>query len=298
MPKKLTDDQKENIDFLKSIGNSSRKIAEILNIGKSTVNDYLKVNKSKVIQTKKLPNILFLDVETAPAVAATFGRFDINLTDANIMTEGGQIICAAWKWLGETEVHSHCMTSMDAIMRDDIGPVWNLAQAINQADIIVGHNIKRFDWPVIKGRMLVNELPAPKNVKVVDTLTMARTMKFPSNKLDGLCKHLDLDRKVSHAGISLWVSCMQGDQFALDKMQEYNIQDVVILEQLYLKLAPWYNQLPNVSAYFEEMRCNACGSINVEATGDTVVANVKTYAEYVCADCGKRHKLQGSKLVN
>jgi len=57
---------------------------------------------------------------------------------------------------------------------------------------LVGHNIKNFDIPMIQqklheiGKQLVN-------VKVIDTLTLARKSKlFESNTLQSLCKYFDL----------------------------------------------------------------------------------------------------------
>ena len=80
------------------MGFSGRKIAKMLDLSKSGVNDYLRTlieNDCTQIENVKGPRILIIDVETAAATAMTFGRFKINLSQDNIVDEGGWILCAS-----------------------------------------------------------------------------------------------------------------------------------------------------------------------------------------------------------
>lgn len=61
---------------MKAQGYSSRIIAKELKIGKTTVNDIIKRLRND--PPHKL-NIIFLDVETASSITATFGRFKQNI---------------------------------------------------------------------------------------------------------------------------------------------------------------------------------------------------------------------------
>ncbi len=78
--------------------------------------------------------------------------------------------------------------------------------------MIVAHNALGFDWPLLKARMLVNGLPPMCKVKIIDTLVLAREFKMNSNKLDSLCRQLDIGQKMKHWGIDLWVRAMHGDE--------------------------------------------------------------------------------------
>lgn len=153
------------------------------------------------------------------------------------------------------------------------------------------HNCNNFDIPIIKSRMIVNGLPPIKKVKSIDTLTLAREFRFNSNKLDSLCRQLDIGEKVKHSGISLWVDCMEGKQEALDEMLIYNKKDVDILEELYLHIRPYSNRHPNLAVNLgDKLRCNICCSDKVKPTGNTVSTNLSVFTEYVCEECQARFK--------
>jgi hypothetical protein len=69
--------------------------------------------------------------------------------------------------------------------------------------------------------------------------------KFPSNKLDYVAQALGVGAKFKHSGFELWIDCMAGDDKAWREMKKYQIQDVVLLEELYQVLLPW---LPGASS--------------------------------------------------
>jgi hypothetical protein len=69
--------------------------------------------------------------------------------------------------------------------------------------------------------------------------------RFPSNKLDYVAQELGLGSKEKHEGFELWVKCMQRDLAAWQKMEKYNIQDVILLEKLYTTLLPWIISTPS-----------------------------------------------------
>ena len=83
-----------------------------------------------------------------------------------------------------------------------------------------------------------------------------------SNKLDYLCKFLGINVKINTGGFELWERCIHGDEKALKSMDEYCRQDVVILEELYLKLRPYIHSHPNVGLYIDSnvTVCPNCGS--------------------------------------
>ena len=94
---KYDEQTKNEIERLRKLGLSARAIARNLSLSKSGVQEFLNRNK----KSKNGPRILILDVETAATLAYTFGRFNINLSQDNIYKEGGFILCACWRWVGE-----------------------------------------------------------------------------------------------------------------------------------------------------------------------------------------------------
>ena len=74
----------------------------------------------------------------------------------------------------------------------------------------------------------------------IDMLKIARKQfRFPSNKLDYVGKTLGVGAKTEHEGFDLWIKCMNRDGKAWKRMEEYNKQDVILLEKVYHRMLPW-----------------------------------------------------------
>lgn len=277
----------QEIQKLKLSGLSSRKIARQLGICKSTVNNYLGKVQQKT--PKKFPKLLFLDLECSPSIAATFGRFKQNIGQDNVIQEGGVLLTAAYKWQHEDEVKT-IFDSVQVKNNQDLYICDELYQLLNSADCTIGHNLRNFDIKILNSRLCINGLgPVPSSVKVIDTLEMAKKyFRYNSNKLNSLGQILGVGEKVKHEGIQLWLKVMQGDTEALDKMLEYNKQDVVLLEKVYDKLMQFgVSSSYNAALYFddEEMRCKHCGSDNVEFTGGYAYTENNKFKEVICNNC-------------
>jgi DNA-directed RNA polymerase subunit RPC12/RpoP len=301
---KYTNDIIQEVIMMYKLGNSSRKIAQEL-LGstskKSTVNDIInrhnrQENKPYDVSKGK-PNILYIDLETAPTIAAVFGRFDISLSQDNVLQEGGFLISACWKFEGDENVTGVIMTPDEISRQDDSRIVASLYEVWQKADVVVGQNIRSFDDKVFRTRCLLNGFAPPKTVKIIDTLQMAKKLRFNSNKLDSLGFALGCGRKVQNSGISLWVSCLAGNLEALHEMFVYNKQDVQLLQDVYLKLRAYDPKHPNLSVYYNDgqNRCVVCGSTHVHPTGHSVFTQAHEYEEHQCGDCGHRSKFKKAK---
>lgn len=281
----------DDILQLKKQGFSNRYIANLLGISKSGVSDVVNRNK----KSKNGPRILILDVETAATLAYCFGRFNINLSQDNIHTEGGFILCACWRWYGEGVTYATHLSSEDVRKGNDKSAVKVLWDAIEQADAIVAHHGKAFDHKVIQARVLANGLPPLPTVKVLDTKLIAKKyLKLPSNKLDSIGEYLGLGRKLDTGGISLWADVQSGDRQAMNKMVEYCAQDVDLLHDVFdtVRKLGFANDVVNAAIYYEDedTRCTVCGSTDIEPTGRIVTTGVGAYDEYRCSNCGGVHR--------
>lgn len=239
--------------------------------------------RSELRRLKKSPaKILLFDIETAPINAFTWGLYnqDINIKQ---IKEDWFMLCWSAKWLFDKEIHSDTLTSKEAKNKDDKRITKSLWKLINEADIIVAHNLDGFDLKKANTRFLKHKLPHPDYFRKVDTLKVVRqNFKISSNKLDYICKFLGLNTKVKTSGFDLWVKCYNGEKEALKKMNEYCNNDVKILEELYLEIRPYIKNHPSVVT--EDGSCLNCGSSNVK-----VVSPYKTqrhsYKGYRCKDC-------------
>ncbi len=286
-------------------GYSSRSIQNKLFVPKSTVNDVL--NRYGLSRKKLGPNLIVLDVESAPSIAAVFGRYGVNLSPEHILEEGGTLFSISWKVL--RTIDSKTKTLRKSKTRgsiaaydtknnrvDDYLLCLELRNVLEAADFIIGHNIDKFDKALICTRMLKNGMKDIPTVRTIDTLKIARSLKFESNKLDSIGNYLELGRKQSTGGIALWIACKNGDKQAFAKMLKYNKQDVDLTTDVYLELRAAHRQHPNLALYYadEAERCPVCCSTDVEATGSLVFSNQQTYEEVSCLHCGaKSRRKQG-----
>jgi len=225
--------------------------------------------------------ILALDIETRPNLAYVWGLWDQNI-NLEALAEHQQMICWVAKWIGKrgTEFRSiHHDGQEPMIMR-----AWEL---LDEADVVVHYNGRRFDIPHLNREFLRLDLTPPSPYKQIDLLqTAKREFKFASNKLAHVSKQLGLQGKVEHEGYGLWLKCMAGDEQAWKTMKKYNIRDVVLLEELYLKLRPWVRSHPSFAAHAGRDMCPACGSTQLQSRGYSTTS-VSRYKRLQCVDCGK-----------
>lgn len=172
----------------------------------------------------------------------------------------------------------------------------SLAKLLNEADIVITHNGKKFDLLKINARMLIHRLPPVKPYQNIDTLEVAKKQfGFTSNKLDYLAKILGVDTKLE-TNFQLWSDCVDGKPEALEYMFKYNNWDVECLEAVYLRLRPWIRNHPNLNLYYEcdEPICPNCGSKHLTPEG-FYYTSVNKYQVFRC-ECGATSRMRTSAV--
>ena len=224
--------------------------------------------------------ILLLDIETAPNTAYVWGLWKQNISISQIV-DSSSMLCWAAKWLDSPEV------MFSSILMGKKGMLKEIHKLLDQADAVVHYNGSRFDIPTLNKEFLEAGMSPPSPYAQIDLLRTARQQfRFPSNKLDYVGQALKLGKKVKHEGFELWIKCMNKDKEAWERMEEYNIQDVMLLEQVYHKFLPWIKNHPNKAMHDEsEHACPSCGSHKVQKRGYNVTAGGK-YQRYQCQACG------------
>lgn len=277
---------KKEIKKLIKEGLSSREVAKKLLISKSSVNNY-----RNSTEEERKPKVCIIDVETSAAKVYCFGRWNQNIGQDNVYEEGGKILCASWRWLGEDTTYSIHLSPTDITAGDDYNTVNKLFHLYTEADVVVMHNAKKFDHKVIQTRVLYwlgVELPT---VKVIDTLQIAKTkLRLPSNKLDSIGEYFNLGRKIKTEGISLWAKVQEGCTESMAKMVTYCKQDVNLLYDVYVLLTclGTANSGFNAGHYYNDnkLRCKECGSTNLTESNRSIYTLRGQYREYYCDDCG------------
>jgi transposase-like protein len=273
-------------------GAKGREIARELGIPKSTVNDFLQRHRPKT-EGDEGAKILVYDIETAPGTAFYWNRFDKYIPQERVISFPGNVLTWSAKWLGS----DHVMNDTSLIYgdpTDDFGVCESLWHLLDEADIIVAHNGDRFDVKKMNTRWLDHGIPEPSPYRSVDTYKIAkRKFGFDSNRLNDIAEYLGLGAKYKHEGFSMWERCLQGDASAFREMVKYNDQDVLLLEQVYLRMRGWDHLHPNLGTYdTSEMVCPNCGSDDVEKTAKREHKQGGSYEVYSCNGCGKFSRIR------
>lgn len=235
--------------------------------------------------------ILAVDIENAPNAGWMWGLWKQNIPMAMIESMWYMLTWAG-KWVGNEKVM--CASKHD---QNYIGRLWTL---LDQADIIIAHNGDKFDIPKINTVFLLNGFTPPSPYRTIDTLKVARRhFDFPSNRLDDLGQFLGVGRKHKHDGFELWKRCMAGERAAFKEMKTYNIQDIVLLEAVYMALRPYMNNHPNVGTYGEqeEIVCPVCDSNSLVKNG-YYHTNVSRFQRYMCSACGNQNVRGRTNLLS
>ena len=239
----------------------------------------------KVVEQLKNHKVLIFDIETLPIVAYTWQVWDANISTEMIIKDWCVLSWSA-KWLHDDKIISDVLTKREALTRNDKRIVSDLWKLIEEADVVIAHNGKRFDIKKINTRMWKHGLPRPSSYKVIDTLNSVKSVfSLNHNSQNSIAKFLEIDEKLN-TEFSLWRHCDQGNTEALNYMLAYNEQDVRMLEEIYLSMRDWIPNHPDLRIYQGIIDgCPVCLSSSYQEIG-IYVARKNHYAEFRCSDCG------------
>lgn len=299
---KLSEEQKHTISDMYNKGISSRKIAlKVLGreSRKSTVNDFIKeMNKKGGFSLPNTaPKILLFDIEYAPAEVMAYGRFKQFIVQDFVKKEGYMLSFTA-KWLSHNNIVAFNLPYYDTYTgpecNNDFNLVFDLWKLLDEADFVVAHNLKGYDWKQMNTRFVYHHLNPVSPTKLIDTLEICKKhFKFPSNSLDAVAAYLGLGRKTENSGARMWKECiLDGSKEAWKQELIYNINDVDLLEQIYLKIRAFDNKHPSLSPYYNDgkMHCTCCGSTNLVLTPKKAYTALSEFLVYQCSDCGKHSR--------
>ncbi len=247
------------------------------------------IRRSGWLQKKPFASarVLSFDIETAPMLSYHWGLWNQNIYIDNVHKDWCILTWAA-KWIFEDKVYSERISPDEVIERDDKRVVKSLWNLLDQADIVIAHNAKKFDVRIANARFLKHGLKPPSHYQVVDTLKVARKQfRLMSNKLDDICTYMGIGGKMETPK-GLWKKAVEGDQEAIYIMDEYCVQDVKILEDVYFELRPWIKPHPNLNLLEDpdgSNKCPTCASMNLSYDGD-YVTYANRFHNFRCGDCG------------
>lgn len=232
--------------------------------------------------------ILVFDIETSFIEYRGFSLYPNFIPHKNI-TKDWNILSFSYKWLFDDKITSFGLTPEEAIKGDDERIVRELWKLFDEADILIAHNLQKFDNKKANSRFLKHDLKLPSPYKQIDTLLQARKMfALTSNRLDYLASFLGFEGKLENND-GLWARVMSGEEEAMKEMILYNEQDVRVLEEVYLKLRPYFRGAQNIGIYVGDdvATCPTCASEDLDWNLKTdYVTQVNRFSAFRCNTCG------------
>lgn len=132
---------------------------------------------------------------------------------------------------------------------DDSKLVVAVRDELEKADIIVGWNTKAHDIPLLNARLQkYGERPVGHGerhaVINVDMMWYAAgsSMKIGSRKLDNVAKYFESENQKTPLDWESWQLASTGDKAAMDTVAEHCEFDVLVLRDLWPRLAPFIKQ--------------------------------------------------------
>jgi uncharacterized protein YprB with RNaseH-like and TPR domain len=172
-------------------------------------------------------------------------------------------------------------------VNDDKQVVEAIYDRLKDADCVVTHNGRRFDWKFLQTRLRFHDMPPLPTIHHVDTCAEARKhLLIFNNRLQTVAKFFTDQEKMEHEGWELWVKVHKRDAAAMRTMTDYCKQDVLTTEAVFRELRPLIKTLPNQNL-FNPMKtnvCPSCGSTRLKCEGKRYTST-RAYRRYCCMDC-------------
>jgi hypothetical protein len=172
------------------------------------------------IKAKQQPiKRLFFDIETSYYTCRLWHIGKMDYVSPETIISQKQIICIAYKWQHEDDVHILDWTMGEKEM------LKAFVEVLAEASEIIGHNCNKFDLKELRTRCIYYGLPMFPTYRTLDTLLKSREyFSFASNKLDYIGKYLQVGKKLDHTGFQLWIDVVEKkDPDALKLMKDYCI---------------------------------------------------------------------------
>lgn len=250
------------------------------------------------------PNVLVFDIEISQGIYAAYPSKKPQYLSSRQMLADQHWICASYQWEDAKRINNvSVLDDMKSFKKNkydirdfkwhDFVVVKELYDQIIEADMVVGHNIKNFDWKKFLAKCIEYDLKPPKEVKFFDTLTMARKAGFSYNDLGFLAKKLGLENKMEAPD---WTAVLMGDADQIKYTSKYCSADIPPAMGLYKKFRPYFPTQFNHNLLRGDgvKCCPVCGCTEYTHRGKRFTA-VGVYQAYECKDCGKRFQ-DGKRL--
>lgn len=230
------------------------------------------------------PKIAFFDVENAPNLGYYYDSYKENNIVACVRP--WFMLSFAWKRPKEKKIVCRKLPDYPGYKQNktnDERLVKDLWELFDSHDVLIGHNIRRFDVRKANSRFIAHGMKPPSPYVILDSLREWRKVAAQdSNRLDALSKFVGSRGKLPTQGWDTWEGAINGDPKSWAIMDRYNKHDVYEAEVIWDVIAPWVKNHPQLGPHGS---CPVCSSASVQQRGFNVSKTRKTPRLH-CQSCG------------
>lgn len=266
---------------------------------KKAANDIWRKYLRKSNSSVETPKILIYDIETSRMQADVWWSGKQYVNGSQITSEP-RIITIAWKWLGSDKVE----TLKWSKKQSDKKLITKFLKEYNKADMVIGYNNDNFDNRWINARALKYDLYVNVHVKSFDIMKQSkRLFRLPSYSMNYLAKYVGVETKLQHSGLSMWEAIQYGDRKqakkAMKLMLKYNIQDIIVTEQVFLRVNKYMVSPIHIGILKGESKssCQMCGNTETELIKTTVTTAGTIQRIMKCKEHGHTYKISNSTYL-
>lgn len=268
-----------------------------------------------------MSKLLVLDLETRPGEAYIWDAKQPQHIGIEQIIAPSAIIAVGAKWVGDPKPFYRAVQYRNGVERPGqrLKMLRSTHDLLAEADAVITFNGDAFDLPKLRGEFAQHGLPPLHKVTSIDVRRTTSAMGFLSGRLAFVAPLLGCERKHKHDGFTLWADYLRGDKAAESEMRTYNLQDVIVLEQVYEKVKAHIRNHPYLGtgvgtcpvcdsakvtsvgkrrtrvSEIEQFRCGACAH-TFEGPARRVVQTLTARAEKRCPRCGETKPLTAFHL--
>jgi uncharacterized protein YprB with RNaseH-like and TPR domain len=162
-----------------------------------------------------------------------------DLECSNLSANFGMLLAGGFKTFGEKTVKLYRIDRMPQYKKEpwnDIELARLIREELEEADILVSYNGRRFDIPFLNARLIKYDMKPIIGKKHIDLFFTSKfQLKLSNWSLDALAKHLGLPIEKTQMQGDQWIKAMTGDKVSLDYIVDHCRKDVIVLEMAFMK---------------------------------------------------------------
>ena len=130
-----------------------------------------------------------------------------------------------------------------------------------------------------------------------------RLFRLPSYSMNFLAKEIGVETKLQHSGLSMWQDIQYGKKKeakkAMKLMLKYNIQDIIVTEQVYLRVRKYMKSPIHMGVLQgkDKNTCPTCGSKKIKLHKTTVTPAGTIQRVMKCTEDKSTFKVTNSQFL-